>query len=51
MDYESGVLIAFLLWALNAVMVIINVNSQFERNIHKIGMRLSWLGCQGTKRL
>ncbi|HSV68913.1 MAG TPA: hypothetical protein VLI72_02285 [Methylibium sp.] len=46
MDYETGVLIALLLWAFNAIMVIVNVNSQFERNIRKIGMRLSWLTLQ-----
>ena len=30
MDYESGVLIAFLLWTFNAIMVMVNVNSRFE---------------------
>lgn len=46
MDYGTGVLIAFLLWAFNSIMVIVNVHSQFERNIRKIGMRLSWLTLQ-----
>ena len=41
--YEVGVAIAFLLWAYNAVMLIVSVNSLLERNLNKIGQRLSWL--------
>ena len=42
-SYEAGVGIALLLWAYNAIMLIVNVNSQFERNLNRIGQRLSWL--------
>ena len=42
-SYETGVLVAFLLWAYNSVMLIVNINSLLERNLNRIGQRLSWL--------
>ncbi len=41
-SYETGVGLAFLLWLYNAVMIIVSINSQFERNLNRIGQRLSW---------
>lgn len=41
--YESGLLVAFLLWLFSMVMLLVSVNSQFERNLNKIGQRLSWV--------
>lgn len=41
--YETGVVVALLLWLYNAVMIVVSVNSQFERNLNRIGQRLSWL--------
>lgn len=42
-DYETGLLFAFLLWLYNVITSIIMINSRFERNMNKIGQRLSWL--------
>ena len=41
--YGLGVLLAFLLWLWNAVYILITVNSMYERNLNKIGQRLSWV--------
>lgn len=41
--YETGIAIAFILWSVNMVVVIASVHSTFERNLNKIGMRLSWV--------
>ena len=41
--YEGGLVIALLLWLYNAIMIIVSVNSQLERNLNRIGQRLSWL--------
>jgi hypothetical protein len=43
MDYESGVLNAFLFWLYNSAMAIALVNSQLNKNLNKVGMRISWL--------
>jgi hypothetical protein len=43
MSYEGGLGIALLIWALNAIRMLVVVNSQFEKNLNKVGMRLSWL--------
>jgi len=40
--YENGVLIAFLFWLYQTVMTLVLINSRFERNLNKIGLRLSW---------
>lgn len=40
--YETGVLIAFLLLCWQLVMVIVNANSQLNRNLNRVGMQISW---------
>lgn len=42
-DYETGIFFAFLLWLYNAIMIVVSVNSRLERNLNRIGQRLSWL--------
>lgn len=42
LSYENGVLVALLIWAYHMVMTLILINSKFERNLNKIGLRLSW---------
>jgi hypothetical protein len=42
-DYETGIFFAFLLWLYNAVMIVVSVNSRLERNLNRMGQRLSWL--------
>jgi hypothetical protein len=41
--YETGIGVAFLIWIFGGALLIASVNSRFERNLHKIGQRLSWL--------
>lgn len=41
--YETGVGLAFLLWCVAQVRLLVAVNSQLERNLRKVGMRHSWL--------
>lgn len=42
-DYETGIFFAFLLWLYNAIMIVVLVNSRLERNLNRIGQRLSCL--------
>lgn len=42
-DYETGIFFAFLLWLYNAIMIVVSANSRLERNLNRIGQRLSWL--------
>ncbi len=42
-DYEFGCLIAFLIFIYGNFNVVMQLNSRMERNLNKIGMRLSWL--------
>lgn len=42
-SYEGGVLVGFLIWLYIAIMLPISINSTFERNLNRIGLRLSWL--------
>lgn len=42
-SYEGGLLLALLLWIWNSALIVVSVNSTFERNLNKIGQRLSWL--------
>lgn len=42
-DYETGIFFAFLLWLYSAIMIVVSVNSRLERNLNRIGQRLSWL--------
>ena len=41
-DYENGLLFAFLLWLAYAVLLVISINSRLERNLNRMGQRLSW---------
>lgn len=41
-DYETGIFFALLLWLYNAVMIVVSVNSRLERNLNRMGQRLSW---------
>jgi hypothetical protein len=41
--YEGGVAVAFFLWFYQAVILLVQINSRLERNLNKIGQRLSWL--------
>jgi hypothetical protein len=40
--YETGLGIAFLLWAASMVHLLVMINSTMERNLNKVGLRLSW---------
>jgi hypothetical protein len=42
-SYESGLGIAFMLWSASIVITLVWINSRFEKNLNKIGQRLSWL--------
>lgn len=42
-SYEGGLVVALLIWLFSTVMLIVSINSQFERNLNKIGLRLSWV--------
>lgn len=46
MTYENGVLIAFLLASYSTVMTVVALNSTLNRNLHRIGERLSWTNLQ-----
>ena len=41
--YEIGCGVAFFIWLGSLVMLLISINSQLERNLNKVGCRLSWL--------
>lgn len=43
MDYETGIFFAFLAWAHGLTMMVVNVNSLMNKNLQKIGLRISWL--------
>lgn len=40
--YENGLLIAILYWLYSAVMMVVQLNSQLQKNLNRIGERLSW---------
>lgn len=42
-SYEGGIAVGFLLWLLSAILLLVSINSRFERNLNKVGQRLSWL--------
>ena len=42
-EYETGLLLAFLLWLWVTISAIVSINSRMNRNLQKIGQRLSWL--------
>lgn len=41
--YESGLLFAFFLWLFHAINLLVQINSTLNKNLHKVGKRLSWL--------
>lgn len=42
--YETGIFVAFLLWCYSLIFTIIMVNSKMNRNLHKIGKKISFSG-------
>jgi hypothetical protein len=42
MSYELGFFISLLLWLWHAVALLVHINSRFERNLNRVGQRLSW---------
>lgn len=42
-DYETGIFVALLFWLYHAVMIVVSANSRLERNLNRMGQRLSWL--------
>ena len=40
--YETGVAVAFLIWLLGLVLLVVQINSTLEQNLHKVGQRISW---------
>lgn len=42
-SYEFGVLIAFIFFLYGTLNILVRVNSRMEKNLNKVGMRLSWL--------
>lgn len=43
LSYENGVSVAFMLWLASIVIILVSINSRYEKNLNKIGQRLSWL--------
>ena len=43
MDYETGVVAALLTWSWGLINIVISVNSRMEKNLNKIGQRISWI--------
>ena len=41
-SYENGVMIACLLWVWTMIHTLVMINSQLEKNLNRIGRRLSW---------
>ena len=42
--YEQGILVAFLLWLYSTVMMIVRKNSLMEKNLNRIGKKISITG-------
>jgi hypothetical protein len=42
-SYEFGIAVAFIVWIFSLVRLLVMINSQMEKNLNKIGLRLSWL--------
>lgn len=42
-SYEGGVAIAFCLWVFSSASMLVSINSRLERNLNRIGQRLSWV--------
>lgn len=41
--YETGLLVAVLLWTAHMVHILVKINSQMERNLNRMGRRFSWV--------
>jgi len=42
-SYDDGVAVALTLWIFSLIRLVVMINSQMEKNLNKIGLRLSWL--------
>lgn len=42
-SYENGLAIAFFLWLIGTIHMLVSINSKLQRNLNKIGQRLSWI--------
>jgi hypothetical protein len=42
-SYENGLVIAFFLWLIGTIHILVSINSKLQRNLNKIGQRLSWI--------
>lgn len=42
-SYEGGLAIAFFLWLTGTIHILVSINSKLQRNLNKVGQRLSWL--------
>lgn len=47
--YEVGLLVALLMWMGYNIILLVSINSCHERNLNKIGKRLSWVGLTVTE--
>lgn len=47
--YETGALVAFLLWCYTTAMMVVNLNSQAARNLRKVGLRYRWSNLQPVR--
>lgn len=47
--YEQGILVAFLLWLYSTVMMIVRKNSLMEKNLNRIGKKISITGIGVTE--
>lgn len=50
MTYEAGLAVALLLWFASRVYLVVMVNSRMERNLNKVGQRLSWYSLRPKQR-
>lgn len=42
-SYEDGVFVAFLFYIYSIIVLVVQLNSQMERNLNKVGIRRSWI--------
>lgn len=42
-SYENGVFVAFLFFIYSIIALVVQLNSQMERNLNKVGLRRSWM--------
>jgi len=48
-DYETGIVYAFLMWLFHSIRLIFVLNSQLNRNLNKIGQRLSYMSQRAVR--